>query len=647
MHDFHWRLSREELSKLHRGGDSKQILEKARKAAHLAIDPECPAPSRAWLAKFARLVIERFAGSQQLHTGHTQSSDDYDLERIEPALAAWAPKAGVHIWRSFFADIPRRIERNDPAWSWVLEGHLPVLTTAQRRRLLRSVLHAIPKVKAMNHALESGYGCVVAQSSPSKRVSLLLAHPFEAEWHTLYEPLALSRDAALQQQAAAAVRAERDPLRRKRSRFLLSWVGGMDLTETDIQSIITDTANDEGISIGLLKRSRLAPGTPHNGLAPLTEVAHDFTDEALQYDAFLLSRKMGMEGLNAMGVVRALSAPQTARANGAAADVSDEVAVTHGLQQLAAKITNHLSDPGSHLGRSGQFPMNLAAEVPPKAFENWVRLLISSPVYAHLRHSGLLVPVVRHALETAHPAAVQLWELAYPFHRGQPMGMRFVNEGLDSALCDLHDPTADNDTTRRILRDLIRDARSNSELIQVALAARTESIVRLTSVVDELLLSAEELDRARARYLAGWLPDSADIHARLIAEDPSPWVREMGEAAAYRLDRERWARHWLARFLSKRRTEHRWAAGRLFFACSDVATPFWARDMIWNASGSTAIHRAEASLLLDTIRKKPDDSEFRDEFLGYNVRELEQVIPPWRRAIRWDDVDLSKAEEED
>ena len=69
--------------------------------------------------------------------------------------------------------------------------------------------------------------------------------------------------------------------------------------------------------------------------------------------------------------------------------------------------------------------------------------------------------------------------------------------------------------------------------------------------------------------------------------------------------------------------------------------------MIRDASGSSAIRRAEASILLATVRKKHDDSEFRDTFLGYQVRELEQVIPPWRRAIRWDDVDLSEGGEED
>jgi len=640
--DLRWRFGREELAKVGRSGDWKQTLDEAEKTAHLAIDPECPAPSRAWRAKFARIAIERFAGSRQLHAGDFQSRDDLDLRDIETSLAAWAPKAGVRIWRALFADIPRRIEEGDPTWSWVLAGHLAVLKPSLRRRLLRSVLHAIPKVKTMHHALERGYACVVAQSSALQRLRLLLAHPFEAEWHTLYKPLALGHDDALRRLAIAAVRAQGDSRQRKRSRCLLVWIGGMDLTAIDIEHLSLDIANDDGIAMELLQKSRLAPGTSPDAVASLTEVARNFAEIARQYDAFLLSRNLGFEGLTAMGVIHALSAPQTARAKGAAADLSNEAAVREGLHQLAVQITNHLSEPNSQIGRSEQFPTSLAREVPHEAFEAWVRLLLSSPIYAHLLHSGLLAPVVEHALETAHPAAAQLWELAYPFHRGQAMGTRFTKHGLDSALCELHDQELDDDTARTILRDLIRDTRSDSELIEIALAARVESVARLTSIVHEMLVSAEELDRARARYIAGWLPADADLRARLLDEDPSPWVKTIGEATIRRLDRELWAQHWLARFLSERRTERRWAAGRLFVACSDAATPFWAREMIWNASRSPATQRAEASLLLGTINKKPDDSDLRDTFLGYKIRELEGVIPPWRRAIRWDDIDVSK-----
>jgi hypothetical protein len=183
--------------------------------------------------------------------------------------------------------------------------------------------------------------------------------------------------------------------------------------------------------------------------------------------------------------------------------------------------------------------------------------------------------------------------------------------------------------------------------MQIALAARVEPPDRLIFVVDELLKSAEELDRARATYVAGWMPHDSTFRARIVPNDPSPLVRRIAEAATHRLDRERWAHHWVSRFLFERRAERRWAAGRLFVACSDAATPFWAKEMIWNASGVPAIRRAEASLLLDTLRKKPDDSELRDVFLGYRVRELEGIVTPWRHPIRWEDIDVTKPADDD
>jgi hypothetical protein len=642
---FHRQFTRVDLSELRGNDEAAAVLRNAEQLAHLALDPDCPSPSRSWRTAFERIEIERFVGSPELHSGRSPSRDDLDLDDIEPALAAWAPKAGVRIWRAFFDDIPRRIGEDDPAWSWVLGGHLTLLTGSQRRRLLAAILQAIPKVEKMNHALERGYGCIVAQSSASKRLKLLLGHPFDVEWHSLYEALALGRDVALRNLAIAAVRREGNPVRRKRSRCLLIWIGGMALTVADIESLLDDNACEPAIAPEFLGNSRLARRTPPNALAPLMEVVREPSEVAKQYDAFLVGRELGLRKLNAAGVARALSAPETARVNGASVELPDEAAVKQGLQRLAERITVEISDPKSFLGRSEQFPINFAAQVPEPEFEKWVQLLLASPRYAHLRRSGLLLPIVHHALKTAHPAAYQLWELVYPFNRGNPMGTRFVDHGLDSRLCDLHDPAIDDSTARSILRALVRDTRSNSELIQVALSGRLESAIRLTCVINELLVSADELDRARARYLAGWMADNAILRARLASNDPSLWVKSIGDAAIRRLDRERWAHHWLTRFLIERSAERRWAAGRLFVACSDVATPFWASGAIWKASRSPAIRRAEASLLVDSVRKKPDDSEFRDSFLGYRVSDLERVIPPWRRAIRWDDIVVKNPEE--
>lgn len=651
VYEFQRRLTPAGLTTLRASGNAKQVFMEAEHASQLALDPKRLPPRKSWRTELARVSVDRLAGSPRLHSGRMQSREDLDLDDIEPALAAWAPDAGVRIWRALFDDIPRRIEADDPAWSWVIDGHLALLTGSQRRRILNAIFKAMPKVEKMNHALEHGFASVLAETPASQRLLLFLDHPFSREWHTVYKPMAFSRDSTLKRGVEAAVRKERDPLRLKRARYLLSWLGGMKLTAKDLERLIPDALSDDGAegedaATMLIRRSRLAPSTPPSALVPLLEIAHALPEIARQYDAYLLSQRRGFAILNAMGVVRALSAPKTARANGASADVPDQTAVFQGLQYLADRITRCLADPASDLGRSEQFPKNVADEVTQEVFDAWVRSILSSGTYAYFLHSGLLLPVVRHALKIAHRASGDLWKVSYPFPRGQVMGTRWIKHRVDSRLCVLHDPELDEAATGALLRDLIRDARSGSELIQIALAARVKSQTRLRTTLKELLRSPDELDRARARFLAGWLPENKHFRARLAAADPSRWVERIGKQAIHRLDRERWAREWLRRFLSERNRVRRWAAGRLFVACSDAATPFWAEGMIWNATRSAGTVRAEAGLLLETIEKKPEDSVLRNSFLGYRVRDLEQVIPPWRRAIRWEDVDVTASQDE-
>jgi hypothetical protein len=204
---------------------------------------------------------------------------------------------------------------------------------------------------------------------------------------------------------------------------------------------------------------------------------------------------------------------------------------------------------------------------------------------------------------------------------------------------DIHDALLDDTLTTRILRELVADCRSDSELISVALGAREHSMHRLTNIVREGMASQKESDRARARFVAGWMPDGTDLRQSLAAPDRSKWVEDVGRNALWRLDRERWARHWFARFLAEPNRIRRWAAGRLFLECADVATPLWAPRMIYENANIPAVRRAQAQLLVWKVRQKPDDSRFRDNFLGYSVRDVTAVAPPWRQAKQWDNVE--------
>jgi hypothetical protein len=289
---------------------------------------------------------------------------------------------------------------------------------------------------------------------------------------------------------------------------------------------------------------------------------------------------------------------------------------------------------------SAQYPEGIADEISDSAFDGWVGNLLESRGGWRV-DAGVLVPTLRRALKTRHPAVKSLWAIAYPFQRSRAsFHEQFVVKGLDWTLVDIHDPTIDDGLARELLRELVVDCRSNSELVSVAIGARLESLSRLTSVVEALLDTGEEADRARARFIAGWMPENASLRQRLSAPDPSRWVDRIGQIAIQRLDRERWAREWLRRFLNEKRRPHRWAAGRLFFSCSDAATPFWADDIIRDSRAPSS-RRAEGVLLIGRIRKKVDDNELRDTFLGYSVRELSEVVPPWHESLHWEDIDVT------
>src|SRR5438067_9956751 len=159
--------------------------------------------------------------------------------------------------------------------------------------------------------------------------------------------------------------------------------------------------------------------------------------------------------------------------------------------------------------------------------------------------------VIPRAIRTQHVAARELWALVYPFQRTRmAFGTRFtVKGGLHWTLRLIHDATLDDALATALLRDLIADCRSDSELVSVALGARLRSTTRLAAVVADGLSSDDPAARARARFVAGWMPENGALRARLAATDPSRWVERIGQRAIHRLDREQWAREWLRRFL--------------------------------------------------------------------------------------------------
>lgn len=641
-------LTATELAALQPTQDQEEILKVAKRARLLALDPSSPPPPRRWRTALRAAAAARFGALNTLHAYNSTSRDDLDMKQLEPALAAWAPAGAARIWRRFIGDIPRRLAANEQSWSWALEEHAVLLTSARRRMLLDLVRGALHGDADRNHALELAYRTVLAGSSAADRLRLILSHPFEQEWVSLYEIAAAGMDDALRRRALTAFRTERDPRRLIRAEYLLGYLRAK-LSTSDVARLVPSVVtigprqDADNAARFLLRNARVDDATPPDSLGAFIEVAQSPAEAAWQYVAFL-DRRRRPGARTAEWLARALAAPETARRRGAASDMPDDVAVAEGIALLAVEVRDSLRRAMERpaLGESDQFPDSILGEISDAAFEEWVRLLLALPTYVCRSHVGLLIAVVRHGLRTRHAAARELWTLAYPFQRDRfGWHTRIVVEGrLDWTLATIHDPALDDDLATEILRDLIRDCRSNTELVSVALGARLESTARLSNVIDGDLQSADATDRARARFIAGWMPENEILRERIAAPDPSRWVERLGQRAMGRLDRERWAREWLRRFIAEKRRTARWAAGHLFLACADAATPFWADDVLYHEHTAVpAARRGEAMLLLSKIRAKPDDSDLRDNFLGYPVRELAQVVPPWRVTKRWEDVE--------
>jgi hypothetical protein len=64
-------------------------------------------------------------------------------------------------------------------------------------------------------------------------------------------------------------------------------------------------------------------------------------------------------------------------------------------------------------------------------------------------------------------------------------------------------------------------------------------------------------------------------------------------------------------------------------------------------SSAPASIRGEAQLLLRQPKKKWDDSNLRDGYLGFPVRELADVVEPWHGPPNWDAIDLENPSDTD
>lgn len=629
----------------------ERILDTARHAAHFAIDPASPKPPPAWRARLGESALRHFGGVA-LHAHRAQTRQDFELERLEPALAAWSPEAGTAILAAQLEDIPRRIAAKEVSWSYDLFGHAALFTSLRRTHLRAALLKARVDDRELRYPLEKLLLCLLPGLEPEARLEAFLSHPFREEWSEFYDLLASSADDAFRELVVHAVRTEDDPLRVRRARYLLGSLGSAELNRSDLQRLCADadrpSGQEEDAASYLLRRCHVPADADESILKPLVRVARTPEEEAWQYAGWLHRQQKPDERRGAW-VARAISARETAsRRLPASYLAKDDVVIEQALVAFLNDVQVQLSI-GSAANRrrwEGEFPDIIVNYLTDTQFDAWVEGLLADAARTQWMWPGVLVSVTRRALRSGHERLAALWKLSYPFQRSRSSSfVRFTVDGLHWSLSAVQEAEAADTPATNILSELILDCRSDQELLEVVLAARNGRSERLRGILENLLADRDASVRARARFMSGWLPQMAGSAARVSSADPAGWVERIGREAAKRLDRERFATHWIRRFLSTESASERWAAGRLFLSCADAATRSWAFEEIFSSQAASTT-KGEALLLLRQVRARSDDSDLQQHFLGYDVREVESVVAPWRQIGSWEEIETTEIPDE-
>lgn len=290
-----------------------------------------------------------------------------------------------------------------------------------------------------------------------------------------------------------------------------------------------------------------------------------------------------------------------------------------------------------------QFPQELIDRLAPFSFEQWVEAMLRDEEQTWFQWTGLVISLFRRALRSGHPATLRLWSFVHPFSSGRRPGViRYLDRGIDWVLHELSRPHADDPLSRRLLRELVLEARTDRQLFEIALGARCQEPNRLLGLASELLESQEAEERARAARLLGWLDGTEDRLRELAQADASLWVRRIAESSQKERQREGFARHWLKTFLLPNLPrEQRWGVGQLFLESVDGCFRAWAYAFVRETAPDVRA-RGEAMLLLNAaheeVKQRRLDS-LEKHFLGTKVSDLESGCHPWQRRRTWREVE--------
>jgi hypothetical protein len=215
-----------------------QVERFAERARGLLCDPSLPQPSPDQRLAFERSLKKRLIA--RLRGDELDTLQDF--EDLIPAMAAWTPALGVQMIGRFLRDLPTRIpkrkerKKKSPPWLLELRGHATLASGRVRTALQEALRLSRSQNKDWMVQRELTLALLPA-ATLEESISLLTAKEEDKEHKETFKLGGALCTAADRQALVNALRSTRDPLRKRRLRFLLARAGGVPLPTSEVKAI--------------------------------------------------------------------------------------------------------------------------------------------------------------------------------------------------------------------------------------------------------------------------------------------------------------------------------------------------------------------------------------------------------------------------
>ncbi|HEX3528679.1 MAG TPA: hypothetical protein VH988_16575 [Thermoanaerobaculia bacterium] len=615
----------------------RQGLEEEEQASDLLGDPAlAPLPEAEQIA-FAQ-TLEHQLSEEGRAGGRKMLSD---LDDLCPAMAARAPDLGAKVIVQALQDISRDIQEGRQLSLLELRGHA-ALAGGEARKDLRRALRLSRRRNERQWVEQREITLALLPSATAVETMALLVDQKERWQHK--QTLALAgflSTVADRKVLVEALQATQDPHRKSLLRSLLAAAGGSPCLPVreiaairrtlragkalEVTSALALAVQQRIESIDLKLLLPIASGE----VAAWSDAKEQDRTQAADHASRLMIRNYPHEQIkdhldDSWRAISAARRPEDAR------DFLDEISTD--LKHYEAQRAGIFPHWQGH-----DLPSELMIHLDARRVAEWTRAFTAWDGSGWRWLGGLIRPTFDWCLRNAAGQARVLWPQVYPFQRRRfGGGSRLYSHGLDWVLVALNQPESDDGLARGFLADLILDARTDLELLEIALGARCQDKQRLHGLARDLSADPRAEARARAAAILGWLGEGQEQLEALRSQDPSVWVREQAEIALSRQSLEAWAESWFEKFLRAEGVADRWAAGRLFLECADRRVDAWDWERILGENLGRRL-KGEALLLLWAAqdRAAARSDQLKETFLGYRVSELSALAYPWRLDDEW------------